>query len=253
MLTSGRCRFIGGGRFAPNKIAGLALWLKADAITGLSDGDAIGTWADSSGNGRNATQATAGAKPAYKTGIVNGQPVVRFDGGDVLANALAQLPLRTRSIFIVTQETGDAAYSGILVLNPAAGSDNSRTDGLTINVSDGAKQLRVEGSTPSAYTLDLTAGGLLPLGIYADIATAATGALYANGTLANTSPLFTEFDALSAGGYVLGGRFLSGAVDAGYRFLGDIAEIIVYDSALSDSNRQAIEAYLSAKYGIALA
>ena len=42
---------------------GLALWLKADAITGLADGDPVASWADSSGNSHTATQATSGSRP----------------------------------------------------------------------------------------------------------------------------------------------------------------------------------------------
>ena len=35
-----------------------------------------------------------------------------------------------------------------------------------------------------------------------------------------------------------------------YYLKGDIAEIIVYDSALSDTNRQNVESYLNSKYAI---
>lgn len=46
----------GGGGPQPDDLSNLELWLKADGITGLSDGDQITTnWPDSSGNGRNAT------------------------------------------------------------------------------------------------------------------------------------------------------------------------------------------------------
>ena len=53
-------------------------WLEADSITGLSDNDTIETWPDLSVNEWNATQATSGLRPTYKTNIVNGLPVVRF-------------------------------------------------------------------------------------------------------------------------------------------------------------------------------
>ena len=69
----------------------LAGWYKADAITGLSDGDAVDSWVDSSGNGNTLTQSTSGAKPSYETNEVNSLPVVRFDKdaspGDNLLNA----------------------------------------------------------------------------------------------------------------------------------------------------------------------
>ena len=69
----------------------LAGWYKADAITGLSDGDAVDSWVDSSGNGNTLTQSTSGAKPSYETNELNSLPVVRFDKdaspGDNLLNA----------------------------------------------------------------------------------------------------------------------------------------------------------------------
>lgn len=63
----------------PDAITGLQLWLDANAIVGLVDGDPVSTWDDESGNGNDATQGTAANQPVYKTNIVNGLPVVRFD------------------------------------------------------------------------------------------------------------------------------------------------------------------------------
>ena len=40
----------------------LKLWLKADALTGFTNGNSVGTWNDSSGNGIVLTQGTAAAQ-----------------------------------------------------------------------------------------------------------------------------------------------------------------------------------------------
>lgn len=63
----------------PDEISGLALWLDPTTITGKSHGDTVTSWADSSGNGRNATEATN--PPTYDDGTGNyeGVPGVRFD------------------------------------------------------------------------------------------------------------------------------------------------------------------------------
>jgi len=53
----------------------------ADTITGLEDGDPVGTWPDQA-NSNDLTQGTAGKKPIYKTNIQNGLPCVQFDGAD---------------------------------------------------------------------------------------------------------------------------------------------------------------------------
>lgn len=65
-----------------NQSATLAGWYKADAINEAartSDGDALASWVDSSGNGNTLTQSTLGAKPSYQTNEVNSLPIVRFD------------------------------------------------------------------------------------------------------------------------------------------------------------------------------
>lgn len=53
--------------------AAIATWLSS--ATGY-----VVTWYDQSGNGRNATQATAGSQPAYVASGVNSLPTLQFDG-----------------------------------------------------------------------------------------------------------------------------------------------------------------------------
>lgn len=60
----------------------LQLWLAADDIIGLVDNDPVTTWEDSSAANNDATQGVAASKPIYKTNILNGLPVVRFDAVD---------------------------------------------------------------------------------------------------------------------------------------------------------------------------
>jgi hypothetical protein len=72
--------------------AGASLVLDSRYITGLSDGDAISTWSDRSGNANDAT-STGTVRPTYKAAIQGGQPVVRFDGVDdylLTADSLSQ-------------------------------------------------------------------------------------------------------------------------------------------------------------------
>lgn len=75
--------------FAPTDIAGIQLWHKADAITGLADGDPITSWPDSSGRGRTSQAGSGTTRPLYKTAILGGLPVARFDGSnDFLRSAV---------------------------------------------------------------------------------------------------------------------------------------------------------------------
>lgn len=76
----------------PSSISGLALWLKADSLS-YASGAEVTTWSDASGNGRDfATgNGSAGQIPTYVTGFANGLPVVSFNG----TNQYFQYPAST--------------------------------------------------------------------------------------------------------------------------------------------------------------
>ena len=61
------------------------LHFDASRITGLSNGDAVASWPDRSGNGYNATQTSAANKPTYRASGQNSKPYLEWDGSnDVL-------------------------------------------------------------------------------------------------------------------------------------------------------------------------
>ena len=66
----------------PSSISDLRLWLKADAITGLNDGDKISTWYDLSGNGYNLVQTDYNRQPTYHINGIDGKPVIRLNASN---------------------------------------------------------------------------------------------------------------------------------------------------------------------------
>jgi lysophospholipase L1-like esterase len=60
--------------------ASLFAWYPVASIVGLTDGTAVASWPDNSGNGRPLLQATGANKPLFKTNINFSAPAVRFDG-----------------------------------------------------------------------------------------------------------------------------------------------------------------------------
>lgn len=97
--------------WTPLEIAGLVLWLKADAITGLSDGDPVGTWPDTSGLGNNFTQSGASRKPTFKENQINGYPSVQFDGSeDRLVHAGLAETSTTYVAAVFQNDTGVTGY-----------------------------------------------------------------------------------------------------------------------------------------------
>jgi len=95
------------GGFDPRQIPGLKLWLDASQIAGLNDGDAVGTWSDLSGNGNDATQATASNKPTFQTNELNGLPSIQFDGvDDFLSNSPSLLSVSKFLVGVVYYHSG---------------------------------------------------------------------------------------------------------------------------------------------------
>lgn len=75
----------------PSDIADCVLWLRADLGITKDGADHVSQWADQSGKGNHAAQATPDYQPLWKDAHLNGKPVVYFDHADdyLLANGLA--------------------------------------------------------------------------------------------------------------------------------------------------------------------
>ena len=224
---------------------GLALWLRGDAGTVLN-GAAVTQWADQSGNNRHATQGTSGNQPTRVNAGLNGLPVVRFDG----ANDFQTFPLPVNgltgmSIFLVAANTQDQAGGSTQAERAAVFWNETAGWGTVylspfqqaVNLRFGTLQSgnRIIYSRPAAIGSQFTTTTAIKDGT--------TDALYVNGALV-----------LSQGGKLaaLAGNQSIGQLGRGYNdntyFAGDIAEVLVYDRALTIAERQAVEAYLNDKY-----
>jgi len=249
-----------GPTFLPSDIAGLTWWLRADTI-GLSDGDAVGTWADESGNGSDVIQATTSKKPTFKTGIINGLPVVRYDGvDDLLVRAVSawQVSDNAGMFFFLYQLT--AAVQDDQVLYCSA---EEAGGGLPFQFFTGYRnaadpnfrtQLRYGGAFIDGVLGSSTIGAGSPL-----IATySSSGALWTIRKDAVAETLTVEIGS-NAGRWLnaAGGRdnLVAGAFKSNVEccFLkGDLAEIIYYNAELSSADRDSVEGYLSTKWGVSI-
>lgn len=66
----------------------------------LSDGDAVSTWGDESGNGHD---LTAGTAPTFVADGINGNPGVSFDGADDFLDVVFSTLSRPNHIFVVVK------------------------------------------------------------------------------------------------------------------------------------------------------
>ena len=223
--------------FLPSDLANQVAWFKADSIT-ANDGDAVTTWSDSFSTAHDVTQPTSTKRPVYKTSIVNGKPVLRFDGTDDLLRSASAFTFSgtTASIFVVS--TG-----------------SSTANGNAVNIDDGGTtfyEFRVDSTTSLAFrpfnTSSATCEGTKSQSgtwrLMAGIKDASNSTAYANGVAG--TPTACSGTQRSGSTKIQVGEF-----GLGFQFFGgDIAEIIIYDTALNSTDRQKVETYLNAKYAI---
>ena len=208
--------------------ANLALWLAADSMT-LADGALISSWQDISGNNNHATQATDTSKPTFKTNILKGKPIIRFDGGDSLnlASAIGASPC---SIYFVLKPSQISA--GTIIAGNAAG----------------AFQIRFS----SLGKIDLLKSGVA---VFATSTTILSTTNYSFLTVTYSNPNYTFRLNGAADGSGSSAQTMNGVnriainYDGG-NYNGDIAELIVYNAVLSDTDRDTVESYLKTKYGL---
>jgi len=212
-----------------------ALWLS-------DTGSDASVWPDLSGNGRDATQATTARQPAIITNAQNGRQIRRFDGGDVLSGSRI-LTTSNFSCFMVVK----AAAQINKVLLAQRSSPNVNTGRLELIATDEnspGSTHRVFFNNGTGYNIKATTVSL----------NNTFRMIYTQNDQSGT--LHCRVDGGSAEGSVSGQTLtpenapysVGALVDLARTFTGDIAEILVYPTALSDSNRQSVESYLRAKW-----
>lgn len=89
------------------------IWLDANRLS-YSDNDAVDNFQDLSGNNNDATQATSGSRPTFKTSIVNGHSVVDFDGTDDFLEFGTHLTNDAISMFVIYKNENNSGIKGFL-------------------------------------------------------------------------------------------------------------------------------------------
>lgn len=216
--------------FTPLQIPSMVAWYKADAITGLADAAAVTTWADSSDNGRGATQATSGSRPTYRTNIIASKPVVRFDGTDDFLRTSTFSLSKPVTVVAVAKSAVTASVNHTYVDGVAGGE-------LQL-MKTGTPQYQLSlGGPVSATTVDTA------FHIFVGIANGdADSKLWVGGGAPATGT--TSLD--SMGGITLGAYGTGGT-----NFLnGDIAEIIIYSGEMALADINDLGQHLATKYSL---
>ncbi|MFT7679635.1 MAG: glucose/arabinose dehydrogenase [Planctomycetota bacterium] len=213
--------------------AGLAAWLKADFGISESAG-AVSSWADGSPLGNN---LVASGSPTLISGGLGGHDYIAFHGGlDQLArtDSLNGLPVLNadRSMFAVVryhEVAGGGLSYGTAACNQAFG--------LSVSASG---ELSVHGWCPGnefSSGAPATNAGWMVLSV---VHSMGTFGHYKNGQL---------IDVLSHDFATVPDTFLVGAsIDGTEHRVMDVAEILIYDRALDETERMTVESYLEEQY-----
>ena len=208
---------------------GLELWLDADDASTFtySSGTVVSQWNDKSGTAQHFAQAT-GANQPNRNGTQNGHTTVVFDGStDTLSCSVAGM-VHPVTMFAVARNTASSGQRNLISYS----SDGRifRTSGGTIDIYQGS------------FLSSGTSWGTTDFHSVSAVFNGASSLIAVDGGSDTTGT--------SGGGSFDTGSAAVGALRASSSeyWQGDIAELIVYDRALSSGERSQVEDYLAAKW-----
>jgi hypothetical protein len=232
----------------PSEITGLVEWLEADALT-LNDNDAVATWTATVGN--NATQGTEGNRPLFKTNVVNSLPAVRFDGtNDILSFAALGSALTQFTVFAVVAPSNTALARRVLSCD-AAGFSNDFIFGI-----DPEEAVTTDNRFAAVAQRSNTSDRIIT---YDSSNAAASWEVYVVRYDGSDLEMFRRSGAAAVGSsagtdisitnraWHIGGD----GVNNNKMFAGDMAELGVFSTAISDADVIGLMSGLCTKYGLA--
>lgn len=240
--------------FLPSDIPSLQLWLDAADLTTITESSgSVTQWNDKSGNGYDVTQGTAARRPVTGTRTLNGRNVIDFDGSDDNLNRQTSMGLwqnitggtlyfvsvydispTTPRILFYIRRNNTVAMAGN---SPGTKANKYNAGGRT----DAAQILMVVNSTN-----DIPAGtGIIQSSVF-DIANTDLF-IYVNGVLQGTN---TSYQTTSTTDFESNRLEVGSRVDSTAAINGTIGEILVYHTAHTAEQRQAVESYLKTKWNV---
>lgn len=244
----------GGSTITPPPATGMYGWYRADEVYAETSGSplsrvtvegaSVGSLKDSSGNNRHMYQTADNRKPILKQNIVNGKPVIRFDGnlhaatnpGDTMGYRGDAFPLNHSIYFVVKKTNVDTSVTNRnlivdLGVNTYLNFNYGALNTLTHNA--GSLQVTIPYSNTKYDILSVSVN--------------TTGTSYLTvGSQVVTST--TVPSSTRGAGFDIGGGIYQNYADM------DVAEVIIYSAAQDPNNGDGLNVrkYLDQKYGLGL-
>jgi hypothetical protein len=220
--------------YNPTTVAGCCLWLDGADSTSTS-AITSGTWYDKSSFASNATAYAGGS--SFSMGSINGLSAVTFSSA---ANAfVANTTLSTSgfSIFFVVRITSLSAYGARFVMSGGG-------YGLQIYALSASFPFQLGTYVYSFFPSNNSSISQNAIFIYSVTIGPSLYYQWING-VANSS---SGNGNLSLSSIYIGN--VNGPTDSTYAFVGQMGEFLVYNSSLTDPQRQTIEGYLASKWSL---
>jgi hypothetical protein len=231
----------------------LVLWLRADS--GLATNGA--TWADQSGQNHNAT-AISGEAPTYVANAINGLPAAQFSGGQAMTIAGNLLTSQQFTVIALVTDTGVNEGLGLrrdVISNwsPSTGPQSIYMGTVTSQVSktnpSPVDRIRFTDAIGGSTDKKNPEGGEGKIKTpttafeFGGVSNTTNAKIFVNGKTVYTLPtkLPTRDETMP---WFIGQQ---GAANVEF-YIGDIAEILVYNKALSTSDLKKVTAYLHKKW-----
>ena len=224
-----------GTPWTPADISTAAWYDAADTGTITPGSGAVSQWNDKSGNGKHATQGTAGARPTSGTRTIGGKNIIEFPNTSSQSLVIPSINVIGKEVWSVFVIDDNASTASQLLLG---GGGN-----VQIGLVSSTQKLRLWKSS-SPYSADTYSSTTVPVSTPAVagwLAHTNTKKFAINGVLQTTTDTYIPTGTLDATNI---GRGQFAAMD------GAIGEIVITNGTLSTDDRQKVEGYLAHKWGL---
>ena len=221
--------------------------------TEATDNTQISLWKDNNPQSitkNNSTQSTLGSKPKFYENVFAGIPAVRFDGTDDYFSFDGTFLSKSNYTIFVVEQRRSAIDFNLLIGGTATGPSNTL---LHLGYRYNTTMTQAHYSNDLNYTLIPAYSQPTPRFHTFQFSKISGKSYWLNGGVNADKTEPTQTSALNsyAGAQIAKYNYNNNIFSNTY-YNGDIAEIVIFVRDLKNEERQAIEAYLSKKYNIAI-
>ena len=240
--------------FKPTQLTGVtcALWMDgADTTTMTTSGTTVTQWRDKSGLGYNTT--VIGGAPALTANAINGLSAISFNGSSYMTGCNANTTATASFFLIATLASGQGAnqqYTSAYAFsrNVAGAADYNEVQSINgLFCQNAATSLAMSPQRNTFNGPTYTLSNYNTAFMHTTVCNGTTMAGYGNGTSLGTTSSTGNF-AITF--YNIGSQTSQSPIFYNYYWTGYVGELIAFNNALSDSQRQQIEGYLAWKWGL---